>query len=350
MIHQECFGFTRDGRQVDAYTLTNSIGAGVRVLTLGGIIQSLWVPDRKGVLGDVVLGFETVAQYEESQYFGAVVGPCANRIPDGRVTIAGKPYQLFCNDPNGHNHLHGGLYGFSKRLWKADVRQDRLVLSYFRTDGEEGYPGNLYVQVSYEFTEDCALELRYTGVTDAPTILSMTNHAFFNLAGHDSGSILDHRLRIGAASFTENDEANVATGAVLAVEGTPMDFRREKRIGQDLGTAYLHTCRAGGYDHNYVLEEHLFRTPVAELYDPGSGRHMEVLTTKPDLQLYTGNLLRGNLVGKGGTPYQKYSGLCLETQYAPNAVNNPHFPSILLCPGERYEHHTVYRFSAYPRA
>lgn len=345
MIKQDCFGFTKDGRQVDAYTITNSMGAGARILTFGGVIQSLWVPDRNGKLGDVVLGFETVEQYEVPQYFGAIVGPCTNRIPDGLVTIGGKEYQLFCNDPNGHNHLHGGKYGFSKRVWNAEVQDEKLVLSYFRPDGEEGYPGNLLVRVSYEFTEDCQLVIHYVANTDAETILSMTNHAFFNLAGHDSGSVLNHRLQIKAGEFTENNEANVATGVVLEVAGTPMDFRQGKQICADMAVPYVHTARASGYDHNYVLDAHTFQEPIAELYDETTGRRMEVLTTKPDLQLYTGNLLRGNLIGKGGTPYEKYSGLCLETQYAPNAVNNPHFPSIALVPEVPYDHRTIYRFS-----
>lgn len=333
------FGNT-DGQSVSLYTLTNSGRLEVSITNYGGALVSLKAPDRRGEFADVALGFETLEEYVRNpRYFGGLIGRHANRIGFGRFTLNGVDYQLTQN--NGVNHLHGGAKGFDKRVWKAaDESTDRsavLHLEYLSVDGEEGYPGNLRAEVTYTLSPDDELEINYEATTDRDTIVNLTNHAYFNLAG--SGDILDHQLTLHADAFTPVSKELIPTGEIASVDNTPMDFRRAKAIGTDLSLA-------GGYDHNFVLEDYDGSLrPAARLYEPNSGRVLEILTTEPGIQFYSGNFLDGSLTGKGGVVYHKYAGLCLEPQHFPDAPNHANFPSTILRPGEVYKHVSRYRFS-----
>ena len=318
------------------YTLTNSLGFEVSITNYGGAITSLKTPDRDGNFGDIVLGFETLEEYVRNpRYFGALIGRHANRIARGRFSLDGVEYQLPCN--NGVNHLHGGFKGFDKRDWTIREDENSLHLTYFSKDGEEGYPGNLNAFVDYTLLDN-ELHVDYRATTDRDTIVNLTNHSYFNLRG--VGTILDHELTMNADYFTPVSKDLIPTGEIKSVEGTPMDFRNSKAIVTDLDAAR-------GYDHNFVLNNYDGSMKSAlRLYDPSTGRILEVLTTQPGMQFYSGNFLDGSLVGKNSFVYEKYTGLCLEPQHFPDAPNHSNFPSTVLRPGEEYKQSTIYRFSA----
>jgi aldose 1-epimerase len=329
-----------DGAEVFLYTLTNDRGLEVAVITYGGAITSLKVPDRAGVLGDIVLGYETLDDYVRNpRYFGALIGRHANRIALGKFSLNGIAYQLDQN--NGVNHLHGGFNGFDKRVWNAseEQRSDSAVLhlQYVSKDGEEKYPGTVSVVVSYSLFDD-RVRIDYGATTDADTIVNLTNHSYFTLKGE--GTILDHELTLNADSFTPVSKDLIPTGEIKAVEGTPMDFRQGKRIGAEINEI------AGGYDHNFVLNNHDGSLRSAgRLYEKSTGRILEILTTQPGMQFYSGNFLDGSFVGKNGFVYHKYTGLCLEPQHFPDAPNHPNFPSTVLRAGQEYKQSTVFKFS-----
>jgi aldose 1-epimerase len=311
------------------YTLRNNRGFEVSVTSYGGAITSLKTP------GDIVLGFETLDEYVRNpRYFGALIGRHANRIARGRFSLNGVEYQLPCN--NGANHLHGGFNGFDKRDWTVREDDNTLHLTYFSKDGEEGYPGNLSAFVDYTL-RDNELRIDYRATTDRDTIVNLTNHSYFNLRG--AGTILDHELTLNADHFTPVSEDLIPTGEIKSVEGTPWDFRKAKAIGSDLDDV------PGGYDHNFVLRDwDATLRLAARLYEPTSGRALEILTTEPGIQFYSGNFLDGSFIGKNGIAYEKYTGLCLEPQHFPDAPNHPNFPSTVLRSGEEYRHQTIYRF------
>jgi len=319
----------------DVYTLKNESGFEVSITNYGGAITSLKTPDRRGDFGEIVLSFETLDDYVRNpRYFGPLIGRHANRIARGRFSLNGVEYQLSCND--GANHLHGGFRGFDKRVWDASEAGNVLHLSYFSKEGEEGYPGNLTAAVDYTLLDN-ELRVDYRATTDRDTIVNLTNHSYFNLRG--AGTILDHELTLNADHFTPVSKDLIPTGEIKAVEGTPMDFRKGKAIGSDLDDI------AGGYDHNFVLNDWDGSLRLAaRLYEPVSGRALEILTTEPGMQFYSGNFLDGSLIGKNGVAYEQYTGLCLEPQHFPDTPNHPNFPSTVLRPGEEYRHTSVYRF------
>jgi len=345
----EPFGTTPDGEDVELYTLTNAHGVEVRITNYGGIVTHLLVPDRGGVLGDVVLGYDSLSGYlEGSPYFGAIVGRYGNRIARGRFLLDGVEYNLATN--NGDNHLHGGSRGFDKVVWAAEPYEAEaeagLRLSYGSDDCEEGYPGRLTVAVTYALTNENELRIEYLAETDKPTVVNLTHHSYFNLAGHDSGDILGHELELAASRFTPADSGLIPTGELQQVAGTPMDFREPLGIGARIDATDEQLHYGGGYDHNFVLDAYdgTLRF-AARVYEPTSGRVMEVYTTEPGIQFYSGNFLDGSNVGKGGTPYEHRAGFCLETQHFPDSPNQPQFPSTVLRPGERYQSRTIYKFS-----
>ncbi len=347
-ISKQPYGTTADGLSVDEYTLTNAQSAAVTVITFGGIITALRVPDRAGALANVVLGFSQLSDYEaQKNYFGAIIGRYGNRIAQGGFTLDGRAYTVPMND--GTNSLHGGLKGFDKRVWTATEIQGAgevgLRLSYLSPDGEEGYPGNLSVTVTYTLTDDNALRIDYHATTDAPTPVNLTNHSYFNLAGNGSGDIYDHVLTINADNCTPVDATLIPTGGIAPVAGTPLDFRAPKRIGDEVRSGDVQMVLARGYDHNFVLNQRAASVPVARLTEPTSGRVLEVLTTEPAMQFYSGNFLDGTLVGSFGGTYRQGDGLCLETQHYPDSPNHDNFPSTILRPGEAYQTTTTYRFS-----
>lgn len=315
-------------------TLANSDGFEVSITNYGGAVTSLKTPDRDGNFGEIVLGFATLDEYVRNpRYFGALIGRHANRIARGRFSMNGVEYQLPCN--NGANHLHGGFKGFDKRVWDMRESGNTLHLTYYSKDGEEGYPGNLTASVDYTLLDN-ELRVDYRATTDRDTIVNMTNHSYFNLRG--AGTILDHELTLNADHYTPVSEALIPTGEIRSVVGTPMDFRQEKVIGSDLEAA-------GGYDHNFVVNnaDGSLRL-AARLYEPVTGRVLEVFTTEPGIQFYSGNFLDGSLMGRSGEAYEKYTGLCLEPQQFPDAPNHTNFPSTILRPGEEYKHTSLYRF------
>jgi aldose 1-epimerase len=341
-VKKERFGNLPDGTGVDLYTLANSKSMSVKIATYGGIITSLNVPDRNGHIADVVLGYETLKQYlAVSPYFGCIVGRFANRIAHGKFVLDGKEYCLPKND--GGHHSHGGAKGFDKVVWRANVvRQSQRVsleLSYLSVDGEEGYPGSLFCKVTYTLDNNNTLRINYEAETDKATIVNLTNHSYFNLGGHDSGNILKHEVMINADFYTPVDATLIPTGDVKPVENTPMDFRLAKVIG----SAIRHTrC---GFDHNYLLNKSdCAFSHAATLYEPKSGRMLQIHTTQPGLQFYTGNFLDGSLKGKGAV-YGQYAGLCLETQHFPDSPNKPVFPPVVLKPQHKYQHTSEFRFS-----
>lgn len=347
-ITRNHFGLTPDGDEVFLFTLANDRGMEVKVINYGGIITALRVPDGRGQIGDVVLGHDTLEGYlNRSRYFGALIGRYANRIAGGSFTLNGSAFSLGQN--NGSNHLHGGFKGFDKVVWNAhdfhDPAGPGVKLEYLSKDGEESYPGNLQVEVTYRLTKDNELRLEYFARTDRDTIVNLTNHSYFNLAG--SGTVLDHELQIHANAFNPVQQGLIPTGESRNVAGTPMDFTRPTSIGARITEQDPQLLLAGGYDHNFVLrggEELIMK--AARVYEPTTGRVLEVFTTQPGLQFYSGNFLDGSLVGKMKRAYVKHSGLCLETQHFPDSPNQPAFPSTVLRPGERYQQTTVWRFSA----
>lgn len=340
------FGVMPEGNQVRLYTLINDGGIEVSITNYGGAITSIKVPDRNSVLGDIVLGYETLDEYVRNpRYLGCLVGRHANRIARGKFSLHGADYQLAQN--NGPNHLHGGFKGFDKRLWYADeeVADGSVVLhlDYFSRDGEENYPGDLTVKVCYTLSAANELGIEYQAATDKDTIVNLTNHSYFNLAGR--GNILGHELMLHANSFTPVSKDLIPTGEIRSVEGTPMDFRTSRTIGSQIAEPYDQLGFTGGYDHNFVLNEGNGSMRVAaRVHEPSTGRVVEVLTTQPGIQFYSGNFLDGALTGKGEVVYQKYAGFCLEPQHFPDAPNQPNFPTTVLRRGEVYKQATVFRF------
>lgn len=346
-IQNEPFGTTPEGAQIERYTLTNLSGTEADIITLGGIVTALRVPDRTGALGDIVLGFDSLQPYLDGHpYFGSLVGRYGNRIARGRFELDGQSYTLACN--NGPNHLHGGPGGFHTRVWQAQASDaaggPSLQLRYRSADGEEGYPGALDVTVVYTLTDANELRIDYTAQTDRATIVNLTNHSYFNLAG--SGDILEHTVEIPAERFIPIDATFIPTGELRPVQGTPMDFRAATPIGARIGDSDEQIQAGLGYDHTWVLDKPASQLGrAATVYEPTTGRMMEVETTEPGVQFYSGNFLDGALTGKGGWVYEKRSALCLETQHFPDSPNQPQFPSTVLRPGETYRTTTLYRFS-----
>lgn len=342
-IKKQAFAKTKDGKSVDLYTLTNANGLKAEIITYGGIVTSLQVPDRNGKLADVVLGCDSPDEYAKSStYFGALIGRFGNRIAKGKFTLDGVEYKLATN--NGPNHLHGGVKGFDKVVWNAKPVQTKegpaLKLTYLSRDGEEGYPGNLSCTVVYTLTNNNELKISYEAETDKDTVVNLTHHSYFNLAGYNSGDVLGHELQIFADRFTPVDKTLIPTGEIKAVKGTPWDFTKPTAIGSRIKDV------EGGYDHNYVLNSSNGSLALAaSVYDQKTGRVMEVFTTEPGVQFYTGNFLDGSVKGKGAV-YNKHAGFCLEAQHFPDSPNRPNFPSVVLKPGEKYTQLTVYKFSA----
>ncbi len=343
------FGRTTDGVPVDLYTLTNSNAMQAAITNYGGTVVTLIVPDRQGRPADVVLGYESLDGYlADSPYFGSIIGRYGNRIGKGRFTLDGKEYTLAQNDND--NHLHGGIKGFDKAVWQAKGslagKDPTLVLTYLSKDGEEGYQGNLAVTVRYVLTDDNELVIHYEATTDKPTPVNLTNHSYFNLAGQGAGDILGHELMINADRFTPVDEGLIPTGELRSVTGTPMDFRKPTAIGARINRDDEQLCFGGGYDHNWVLNKRGREMSLAaRVYEPSSGRMMEVFTTEPGIQLYCGNFLDGSLVGKASKVYEHRYGLCLETQHFPDSPSKPNFPSTIVKPDEKYSTTTMYKFS-----
>lgn len=341
------FGRTADGTPVEVFTLTNRAGVEIRAITYGGIITSIRVPDRSGRFADVALGFDRLEPYlPRHPYFGALIGRYGNRIGGARFELDGQTYQLAAN--NGPNHLHGGVRGFDRHVWAAEpIGGGAAGVAFTRTspDGEEGYPGTLQARVTYTLTDANELAVEYQATTDKPTPVNLTQHTYFNLAGHDSGDILGHVVTIYADRFTPVDSTLIPTGELAAVEGTPFDFRQPAAIGGRIGDAHPQLKHAGGYDHNFVLNRRgPDLQPAARVLEPASGRTLEVRTTEPGLQFYSGNFLDGSQTGKGGAVYRHRTGLCLETQHFPDSPNKPQFPSTILKPGETYRSRTVFTF------
>ncbi len=339
------FGRNTSGEDVMLYTLANARGTLVKITPFGGIITSIIVPDRECRMGDVVLGFDELAGYTDKvPFFGAIIGRYGNRIAGGRFSLDGKSYTLACN--NGPNHLHGGIRGFDKVLWQAENVQAEsasLTLTYLSRDMEEGYPGNLSVKVIYTLTDDDRLVIDYSASTDKKSVINLTNHSYFNLAGE--GDILDHELFIDADRYTPVDEGLIPTGELAPVENTPFDFRTPQTIGARIGAQDEQLIRAGGYDHNYVLNGKMGELRrAAAAFEPRTGRLLEVWTTEPGMQLYTGNFLDGTLTGKEGKVYGYRTGFCLETQHFPDSPNHPDFPTTVINPGEIWTSRTVFRF------
>jgi aldose 1-epimerase len=352
-IRKQSFGKTNSGEQIDLYSLSNQKGMEVSITNFGATVVALRVPDRAGKSADVVLGFDTLEGYENGKsYFGATVGRYANRIGGGKFSIDGKTYTLPKN--NGNNTLHGGIVGFNKKVWKAREIAAKegagVELSYLSADGEEGFPGNLSVKVVFTVPADRnELKIDYAATTDKDTVLNLSNHSYFNLAGEGNGDILDHVVTLNAKQFTPVDQTLIPTGELRDVAGTPMDFNSATAIGKRINNTYEQLVFGKGYDHNWVLArsgDGKGLTIAADAYDPKSGRTLEVLTTEPGVQFYSGNFLDGSAKGKGGKAYAQRAAFCLETQHFPDSPNHPNFPSTLLKPGTVFHSETVFRFSA----
>ncbi len=344
-IEKSDFGKTPDGAAIHLYTLQNRHGMKAKVITYGAILTELHAADREGNFKSVVLGFDNLDQYLKGHpFFGAIAGRYANRIAKGKFQLDGKEYKLATN--NGNNHLHGGKVGFDKKVWMASPSEEAdraaLALSYVSNDMEEGYPGNLVVTVTYTLTDENELIVDYVGTTDKKTVINLTNHSYFNLAG--SGTILDHELQIEADQYTPVDAELIPTGEIANVKGTPLDFTMPHKIGERHASTGI---KPAGYDHNFVLRGGVTtkRRLAARVFEPKSGRVMEVYTTEPGVQLYTAPGLNGSLTGVGGVNYPQFGGLCLETQHYPDSPNRPNFPSTVLAPGNKYQTSTSFKFS-----
>jgi len=348
-VKKEAFG-TADGQPVDLYTLTSSHGMEVRAMTYGGIILSLRVPDRNGKLDDVVLGFDKLEPYFENKaYFGAIIGRYGNRIGGAKFKLNGVEYNLAKNA--APNTLHGGWKGFNKANWQAKSFENSkgvgVVFSYLSKDGEEGYPGNLNTTVTYTLTDKNEIIFDYDATTDKATVLNLTEHSYFNLAGEGKGDILNHEVMINAGRFTPVDESVIPTGELRSVKGTPLDFTKSTAVGLRINDKYEQLIIGHGYDHSFVIDRKNDGLALAaRVYEPSSGRVMEVYTTQPAVQFYTSNYLDGTIVGKNGHAYPKNGALCLETQHFPDSPNHPDFPTTVLQPGQTFRSTTVYKFSS----
>jgi aldose 1-epimerase len=345
-VEKSTFGKMPDGTEIESYRLYNTQGASARVITYGATLTELHVLDKNGKLGDVVLGFDNLEGYlGPHPHFGGTIGRYGNRIAKGKFTLDGKEYQLAINNPP--NSLHGGPTGFDRRVWKAEIVEKKdgaaVRFTYFSQDGEENFPGNLTVSVTCTLTNTNELKLEYTAETDKDTIVNLTNHSYFNLAGAGSGDILKHVLYLNADKYTPVDPTLIPTGEIASVAGTPLDFRKPTAIG-----AHIAEIKdIGGYDHNFVLNGAAGTLRIAaRVTEPTSGRQMEVWTTEPGVQFYSAIGLGGSIKGKGGVAYQKYGALCLETQHYPDSPNHPNFPSTILKPGTKFHSETIYKFSA----
>jgi len=350
-MEKKVFGTTADGKTADLYTLKNKNGMQVSITNFGATVVSIMAPDKTGKMADVALGYDDLAGYElNKNYLGVLVGRYGNRIAHGKFSIDGTEYTLAKN--NGDNSLHGGIKGFNKAMWEAkDVSKGgeaAVEMKYVSKDGEEGYPGNLSVTVVYTLTNKNELKIDYSATTDKKTVVNLTNHTYFNLAGQGNGDILKHELMINADTFTPVDSGLIPTGELKKVEGTPFDFRKATAIGARIDADDEQIRLGGGYDHNFVLNRQKATglSLAARVSDPASGRTMEVWTTEPGVQFYTGNFLDGSFKGKDGSVYQKRTALCLETQHFPDSPNHPSFPTTLVKPGEKYHTTTVYKFEA----
>lgn len=345
-IKKSRFGKTADGKTADIYTLTNSKGASAKITNYGGRVVSLSMPDKAGKFADVVLGYDTLAAYEkDTVFFGGIIGRYANRIAKGKFSLNGKEYNLTKN--NGENHLHGGIKRFDTVIWNAKSSADRygakLELNYLSKDGEENYPGNLSVKVVYTLTETNDLQIEYSATTDQDTVVNLTNHSYFNLAG--AGTILNHQLKINADKYTPTDAGSIPTGELRDVKNTPFDFNAAVDIGLRIDGADEQLRFGSGYDHNWVLGKQTGElTRAATVYEPTSGRILAVLTTEPGIQFYAGNFL-DKIAGKNGKIYNKREGFCLETQHFPDSPNQPTFPTTVLKKGEKFNSMTIYKFS-----
>lgn len=348
LSHQP-FGQLADGRAVTEYRLRNAAGFELRFLNLGGIVATILAPDRQNRFANVNLDHADLALYEQNPgYFGAIIGRFANRIGGASFALGGKRYQLAAN--NGPNTLHGGAVGFDKAIWQVSAAQSgsalSAVLTHTSPDGDEGFPGTLKVEVVYSLHDDYEFRIDYKATTTAETVLNLTNHAYFNLAGNDQGSVLDHIIEINAEAFTPVDLNGIPTGEIAAVEGTPLDFRTAKPIGASIRIPHPQILRQNGYDHNWVLDKpapHAL-TLAARVYEPKSGRIMEVETTEPGVQFYTANYLGGGSAGTAGVAYRQSDAFCLETQHFPDSPNQPNFPTTVLQPGHIFQSSTIYRF------
>ena len=344
-VVKEPFSTTGDGEAVDLYTLTNANGVEVRAITYGAIIISLRTPDKDGQFDDIVLGYDSLDGYlAVTPYFGAIVGRYGNRIGKGTFDLDGETYPLAVN--NGPNHLHGGVKGFDKVVWQAEASEDGVVFTYVSADGEEGYPGTLTARVTYTLTDRDELIVEYHATTDKATPINLTQHSYFNLAGAGKGDILGHELTLNASRFTPVDSTMIPTGELRNVSGTPFDFTQPMTIGARIGQDEQQLNWGGGYDHNYVLDGGADALALAaRVYEPTTGRVLEIHTTEPGVQFYTGNFLDGSITGKEGRVYEHRYGFCLETQHFPDSPNKPDFPTTILRPGDTYESRTVFTFS-----
>jgi aldose 1-epimerase len=348
-IAKQVWGKTDDGGEVDLYTLKNSHGVEARIMNYGGVVVSLIVPDRNGKMEDVVLGYDQLDGYlKKGSYFGAIVGRYANRIAKGQFVLDGQTCTLARN--NGQNSLHGGLKGFDKVLWQAKEVPasdgQALELTYVSKDGEEGFPGTLTARVVYTLGDDNSLKIDYSATTDKDTVVNLSNHSYFNLAGAGNGDILNHEIMIAADRFTPVDDTLIPTGELRSVKGTPLDFTSATKIGARIEDSYEQMVKGKGYDHNFVINGAPgTMRQAARVVEPASGRVMEVTTTQPGVQFYSGNFLDGTVTGKGGKVYQRRYAFCLETQHFPDSPNKASFPSVVLKPGEQFHETTVYKFS-----
>ena len=345
MITTSAFGQTKNGESVTKYCISSESGISFSVIDYGCTVTELTVPDRNGVLVDVCLGYDTLAEYEENDGFlGAIVGRCANRIQNGAFELDGVRYELALND--GPNHLHGGVRGFDKYTWAAAVDGDKLILTRVSRDGEEGYPGNLDVKVTYALPRNNIMSISYEAQSDADTIVNLTNHTYYNLNGHNNGTILNHKLQVFADEITENDAFCLPTGVISSVHGSPFDFLYPKAIDEDIGKGHIQLEFGRGYDHNWVLSDRTGLKKAARLLSPQSGITLDIETTTPGIQVYTANTL-SERSGKGRARYARHSGICLETQFFPNALACSGFPSPVLQKGEIYKSATNYCFSTW---
>ncbi len=346
MVKKELFGTLQNGENIYSYTLTNNNGMSATIINYGATVVKLKVPDKDGKIEDVILGYDSLSSYVKgASFFGGIVGRFGNRIAKGKFTLDGKEYQLTIN--NGENSLHGGTIGFNKRVWEVkELNGPSLQLTYVSPDGEEGYPGKLTLTVTYSLTDKNGLKIDYKAITDKPTILNPTNHCYFNLSGSPENTILDEMLMINADKFTPVDSTLIPTGQLEDVTNTPMDFRTPTEIGDRINDNFQQLKFAGGYDHNWVLNNYNGSVrEAATLFDSTSGILLKVLTDQPGIQFYSGNFLNGKDRGKDGIFYKFRTGLCLECQHFPDSPNEKDFPSVVLKPGETYTQTTIYEFS-----